>query len=176
MMYATGPTSSLGPAIILAAIVGFISSFSLSERWPTVFAVGTSIISTCVASLVYRLMVLTLAGPSVEGHETALVLGTLLFPLCVFGLVQYALSTCFTIAFNSFSSDHGRFTISNESLIWTGITQVANVTSAGLFYSALYSGGLPLLFVGVLITVLVHLLYRFNERRVSEVMRAQVDK
>src|SRR3977135_937788 len=110
MMYTTGESNSLGPALILAAIVGFISSFSLSERWPTVFAVGTSIISTCVASLVYRLMVLTLAGPSVEGRETALVLGTLLFPLCVFGLVQYALSTCFTIAFNSFSSDHGRFT------------------------------------------------------------------
>jgi diguanylate cyclase (GGDEF)-like protein/putative nucleotidyltransferase with HDIG domain len=176
MMYATGSTSSLGPAIILAAIVGFISSFSLSERWPTVFAVGTSIISTCVASLVYRLMVLALAGNGLDGQETSLVLGTLLFPLCVFGLVQYAFSTCFTIAFNSVSSDQGGFTVSKESLIWTGITQVANVTSAGLFYSAIYSGGLAFLFVGTLITVLVHLLYRFNEKRVSEVMRAQVDK
>jgi diguanylate cyclase (GGDEF)-like protein/putative nucleotidyltransferase with HDIG domain len=176
MMYATGATSSLGPAIILAAVVGFISSFSWTDRWPTAFAVGTSIISTFVASLVYRLMVLALAGPTLGGSDTALVLETLLFPLCVFGLVQYALSTCFTIAFNSFSSDQGRFTVSKESLIWTSITQVANVTSAALFYSAIHSGGLPFLFVGILITVLVHLLYRFNERRVSEVMRAQVDK
>src|SRR5438876_8139551 len=57
MMYTTGPSNSVGPALILAAIVGFISSFSLSERWPTVFAVGTSIISTFVATLVYRSMV-----------------------------------------------------------------------------------------------------------------------
>jgi hypothetical protein len=50
MMYTTMPANSFGPAIILAAIVGFISSFSLSERWPTVFAVGASIISTFIAS------------------------------------------------------------------------------------------------------------------------------
>src|SRR3981081_3297846 len=74
MMYTTGPAHSFGPAIILAAIVGFISSFSSSERWPTVFAVGASIISTFVASLVYKFMVLTLAAGAFDGRETALVL------------------------------------------------------------------------------------------------------
>jgi diguanylate cyclase (GGDEF)-like protein/putative nucleotidyltransferase with HDIG domain len=176
MMYTTGPSNSLGPALILAAIVGFISSFSSSERWPTVFAVGTSIISTFVASLVYRFMVLTLAGGALAGAETALVLDLLLFPLCVFGLVQYALSTFGTVAFNSFYAGHGRVTVSQESLIWTLITQVANVTSAALFYSAIHGAGIPFLFVGALIIVLVHLLYRFNEKRVSEVTRAQADK
>src|SRR3977135_3376469 len=71
MMYATTPTTRVGPALILAAIVGFISSFSFSERWPTVFAVGTSIISTFVATLVYRFMVLTLAAGALEGKDTA---------------------------------------------------------------------------------------------------------
>ncbi|HXM50466.1 MAG TPA: hypothetical protein VN956_21675, partial [Pyrinomonadaceae bacterium] len=93
MMYTTAPANSVGPALILAAIVGFISSFSRSERWPTVFAVGTSIISTFIAMLVYRFLVLALAGGAVDGKKTALVLDLLLFPLCVFGFVQYALST-----------------------------------------------------------------------------------
>jgi diguanylate cyclase (GGDEF)-like protein/putative nucleotidyltransferase with HDIG domain len=176
MMYTTGPSNSLGPALILAAVVGFISSFSLSERWPTVFAVGISIISTFVASLVYRFMVLSLAGGALAGAETALVLDLLLFPLCVFGFVQYALSTFGTVAFNAFYAGHGRVTVSQESLIWTLITQVANVTSAALFYSAIHGAGVPFLFVGALIIVLVHLLYRFNEKRVSEVTRAQADK
>lgn len=175
MMYTTAPANSIGPALILAAVVGFISSFSFSERWPTVFAVGISIISTFLASLVYRFMVLTLAGGALDGKETALVLDLLLFPLCVFGFVQYSLSTFGTIAFNSFHAG-SRVTVSQESLIWTLITQVANVTSAALFYSAIHGAGIPFLFVGALIIVLVHLLYRFNEKRVSEVTRAQADK
>jgi diguanylate cyclase (GGDEF)-like protein/putative nucleotidyltransferase with HDIG domain len=175
MMYATAPANSIGPALILAAIVAFISSFSLSDRWPTVFGVGMSIISTFVASLVYRFMVVTLAGGALETRETGLVLDLLLFPLCVFGFVQYSLSTFGTVAFNSFHSG-GRFTVSQESLIWTLITQVANVTSAALFYSAIHGAGLPFFFVGALIIVLVHLLYRFNEKRVSEVKRAQAEQ
>jgi diguanylate cyclase (GGDEF)-like protein/putative nucleotidyltransferase with HDIG domain len=121
-------------------------------------------------------MVLTLAGGALDGKETALVLDLLLFPLCVFGFVQYSLSTFGTVAFNSFYAGHGRVTVSQESLIWTLITLVANVTSAALFYSAIQGAGVPFLFVGALIIVLVHLLYRFNEKRVSEVTRAQADK
>jgi diguanylate cyclase (GGDEF)-like protein/putative nucleotidyltransferase with HDIG domain len=176
MMYTTAPANSVGPAIMLAAIVGFIASFSFAERWPTVFAVGISIISTFVASLVYRYMVLTFAGAALDGRETGLVLELLLFPLCVFGLVQYALSTFSTVAFNSFCAGHARITVSQESLIWTLITQVANVTSAALFYSAIHGSGLPFVFVGALIIVLVHLLYLFNEKRVSEVKKAQAEQ
>ena len=176
MMYTTPPANSVGPAIMLAAIVGFIASFAFAERWPTVFAVGTSIISTFVASLVYRFMVLTFAGAVLEGNGTGLVLELLLFPLCVFGFVQYALSTFGTVAFNSFCAGQARVTVSQESLIWTLITQVANVTSAALFYSAIHGSGLPFVFVGALIIVLVHLLYRFNEKRVSEVTRAQAEQ
>ena len=62
MIYTLPPAESVGPAIILAAIVGFVASFSLAERWSTVFAIGMTIISTFVASLAYRLMVLTFAG------------------------------------------------------------------------------------------------------------------
>ena len=175
MMYTMPPANTLGPAIVLAAIVGFISSLSDKGRWNTIFAVGMSVISTFVASLVYRAMLLVIAGSPVAVGERGFVLDILLFPLCVFGLVQYALSTFGTLTFNSFSSGK-RVTVSQESLIWTLITQVANVTSAALFYSAIRGNGVPFLFVGALIIMLVHLLYRFNEKRVSEVTRAQTEK
>jgi diguanylate cyclase (GGDEF)-like protein/putative nucleotidyltransferase with HDIG domain len=175
MMYTMPPANTLGPAIVLAAIVGFISSLSDKGRWNTIFAVGMSVISTFVASQVYRAMLLVIAGSPVAVGERGFVLDILLFPLCVFGLVQYALSTFGTLTFNSFSSGK-RVTVSQESLIWTLITQVANVTSAALFYSAIRGNGVPFLFVGALIIMLVHLLYRFNEKRVSEVTRAQTEK
>jgi len=48
-------------------------------------------------------MVLTLAGGALAEAKSALVLDLLLFPLCVFGFVQYSLSTFGTVAFNSFT-------------------------------------------------------------------------
>src|SRR5437660_5936633 len=135
-----------------------------------------TILSTIVATQDYRLMIGTFAGVAVTGNEHGLVLDLLLFPLCVFGIFQYALSTFGTIAFNSFCSGQGRVTVSHESLMWTLMTQVANVTAAALFYSAIHDRGVPFLFVGILIVGLVHLLYRFNEKRVSEITRAQAEK
>lgn len=177
MVYTTAPANSFGPAILLAAIVGFLSSLFLSTRWSMIFAVGMSVISTFAASVVYRGMLMTLAsGTAASAGEKGLVLELLLFPLCIFGLVQYALSTFGTLSFNWLSSSENKLTVSRESLIWTLITQVANVTSAALFYSALHGAGVPFLFVGILIIALVHLLYRFNEKRVSEVTRAQTEK
>lgn len=176
MMYTMPPGNSFGPAILLAATVGLIASLSVGEKSSTVFAVSNSIISTFVASLVYRWMLLLIAGADLSAADHGLVLDILLFPLCVFGLIQYALSTFGTIAFNSIHSAKGRVTVSHESLIWTLITQVANVTSAALFYSAIHGSGIPFLFVGALIVALVHLLYRFNEKRVHEITRGQADK
>ncbi len=176
MMYTMPPANSFGPSILLAAIVGYTSSQSEWKKWSTIFAVGNSIIATFVASVVFRGMLTIIAGSGASGEGGGLVLDFLLFPLCVFGLVQYALSTFGTIAFSVTESTEGRLTFSQESLIWTLITQVANVTSAALFYSALHGAGIPFLFIGALITALVHLLYRFNEKRVTEVTRAQTEK
>src|SRR6266536_2185692 len=176
MTYTLSPANSLGPAVILAATVGLISSFHFAQRRTTLFSVSTTVISTFVASLAYRVMALSLMGGAMTGNETDLVLNFLLFPLCVFGIVQYSLSTFGAIAFNSFCAGEARLTVSPESLVWTLITQVANVTSAAMFYAAIHGAGVAFLFVGVLIIVLVHLLYRFNEKRVSEVTRGQAEK
>jgi len=176
MMYALSPANNLGPAVILAAIVGFISSFRLAKPQTTIFTVGTTILSTFVASLVYRFLVLALAAGALADNERGAVLNILLFPLCVFGLVQYSLSTFITAVFSSLRSGKNRLTISQESLMWTLVTQVAGVTSAALFYSAIHEGTVPFFFIGLLIIVLVHFLYRFNEKRVREVRRAEADK
>src|SRR5437667_8310250 len=62
MIYTLPPAETAGPAIILAAIVGFLSSFSLVERWSTVFPLGLTILSTFVASVVYRVIIPNFAG------------------------------------------------------------------------------------------------------------------
>lgn len=175
MMYALPPANNFGPALILAAVVTFLASYRFAQRWSIVFAIGISIVATFAASLVYRGLVLLLVGQS-EAVSDGVVLNLLLFPLCVFGIVQYALSTFGTAACEAFWAGKPRMTIAHESLIWTLITQVASVTSAAMFYAAIHNAGVTFLFVGLLIIVLVHLLYRFNEKRVSEVSRAQSDK
>ncbi len=176
MMYALAPANNLGPPIVLAALMGLVSTVYFVERWPSLFSVGTSIISTFAAALVYQSMVLLLAGGVLDANERGLVLDLLLFPLCVFGIIQYALSTFGTVAFNSSFSGNARAVVSRESLVWTLITQVANVTAAAMFYAAIHGAGVPFFFVGILIVALVHLLYRFNEKRLSEVTRAQAEK
>ncbi len=173
MMYTTAPANSFGPAILLAAIVGFVSSLSAS-KWSRVFAVGVSIISTFVASLAYRLLLTAIGGGGVSLGNGSL--DILLFPLCVFGLLHYALSTFGMIAFTWLSTDNAKLGVSKESIVWTLITQVANVAAAALFFAAIHGAGLPFLFVGAIIIALVHLLFRFNEKRVSEVTRAQAEK
>src|ERR1043165_9693100 len=174
IMYATAPANTLGPAILLAAIGGFIASLPHKDKWARLFAIGTSIVSTFLASLAYKLILIAIGGASVSAGQSGL--DNLLLPLCVFGLVQYALSTFGTIAFTSLSSGASKVDVSKESLVWTLITQVASVTSAALFFSAIHGAGIPLLFVGVLIITLAHLLFRFNEKRVKQVTRAQTEK
>ncbi len=176
MMYALSPANSVGPAVILAGIGGFISSFRLAKPETTIFTIGTTVVSTFVASLVYKFLVLALTSGALAENQRGAVLNILLFPLCVFGLVQYALSTAITSAYSSFHSSKRRLAISQESLMWSLMTQVAGVTAAALFYSAIHEGTIPFLFVGFIIIVLVHFLYRFNEKRLREVTRAEADK
>src|SRR5262249_33224255 len=95
-------------------------------------------------------------------------------PLCIFAIVQYTVSTLGTAIF--IWSNEGRLMISPESVIWTLITQVASVAAAAMFFATLHGGALALLLVGALIIILVHLLYRFNEKRVSELTQAQAEK
>jgi diguanylate cyclase (GGDEF)-like protein/putative nucleotidyltransferase with HDIG domain len=175
MMYAVEPAQSVGPAVLLAAIVGFISSWKCADRRITVFTTGAAIISTYAAVSLYALLVNTFfKGADSAGQS--LPLEPLLLPLCALALVQYFLSTIATSAFIAFDSGKTRLTLSRESLVWTSITEIGSAASAALFYSALHSGSIPFIFVGLLIIGLVHLLYRFDEQRVSEARRSEAEK
>ena len=176
MMYTMAPANNFGPPIILAAAVGFLSSLSVAGRWPSVFASANSVLSTFAASFVYRELLLALASGSAPAGNDGAVLDVLLFPLCVFGLVHFAINTFGNIAFSSLCLGKGRVVVSQESLVWTLITQVANVTSAAMFYAALQGAGIPFIFVGALIIGLVYLLYGFNEKRIAEATRSQNEK
>lgn len=176
MMYAVSPTDTVAPAVLLAAVVGFISSFQSTDRRITVFTTGAAIISTYVAATLYRWLVVLLAGMANNDLTQSLPLGTLLLPLCVLALVQYFLSTIATALFAAFEAGDTRLTFSRDSLAWTSFTQVASAASAALFYFAQRDGNLPFLFVGLLIIGLVYMLYRFNEQHLAEIRRAEAEK
>jgi diguanylate cyclase (GGDEF)-like protein/putative nucleotidyltransferase with HDIG domain len=175
MMYAVEPARSVGPAVLLAAVVGLISSWKSSDRRITVFTTGAAIISTYVAVSLYGLLVHVFLESS-NGGADKIRLESLLLPLCLLALVQYFLSTIAVSAFIAFDSGKTRLTLSRESLVWTSITEIGSAASAALFYSALHNGSIPFLFVGLLIIGLVHLLYRFDEQRIAEFRRAETEK
>lgn len=175
MIYAVEPVRSVAPAVILAAVVGLLSSWKSSDRRITIFTTGATIISTYVAASLYGLLVHSFLEGT--GAGTGYIrLESLLIPLCVLALVQYFLSTIATAAFLAFNSGKTRFTLSRDSIVWTSLTEIGSAASAALFYSALHNSSVPFVFVGLLIIVLVHLLYRFDEQRISEVRRAENEK
>jgi diguanylate cyclase (GGDEF)-like protein/putative nucleotidyltransferase with HDIG domain len=175
MMYTLAPTFNLGPTIILAAAVAVVSSFDRNKRLASLFAISGSMAATLLGALAYKWLVMMLVGADAVENPNGLSLNLVLFPLCVFGIVHYALTTLGIIASRAFSSGV-HVNLSPESLVWTLITQVANVTCAAMFYGAIHGAGVAFVFVGLLIAALVHLLYRFNEKRYGEVTRAQGDK
>ncbi|MFN2453943.1 MAG: diguanylate cyclase [Pyrinomonadaceae bacterium] len=170
MMYAAAPAGGAGPATVLAALVGFLSSRQSADRRVTIFTTGAAVISTFVAATLYGWFVHVLAG-----NAEVVSFDKLILPLCLMALVQYFLSTLATAAFTAFESGQ-RLTFSRDSLIWTSMTQIAGAAAAALFYSTLLGGGYTFVFVGVLIVGLVHLLYRFNEQHLEEVRRAEAEK
>jgi diguanylate cyclase (GGDEF)-like protein/putative nucleotidyltransferase with HDIG domain len=176
MLYAAGPDQTVAPATVLAAAVGFLSSFKSTDRRTTIFNTSAAIISTYIAAFFYGQVFHLLAGSSQGESIQSVSLNSLLLPICVLALVQYFLSTVVVVAFAAFDSGRESLTLSRESLVWTSITQVAAAASAGLFYAAMQNGNLPFIFVGLLIIGLVYLLYRFDEIRVQEVRRSEAAK
>ena len=68
-------------------------------------------------------------------------------------------------------------TNSNSTALMAGIIVVcALAASAILFYAAILDRNLTYAVLGMLITALVYLLYRFNERRLEEVLHAEAER
>lgn len=175
MLYAAEPASSVGPAVFLAAVAGLLSSWKAAARRITIFNTGAAIISTYAATSLYKILVHVLPETS-KGGAGFVNLDALLLPLCVLALAHYLLNTFAASAFITFDAGKMRLTLSRESLVWTSMTELGCAAAAALFYSALHNESIPFIFVGLLIIVLVYLLYRFDERRVQEVRRAEMEK
>ncbi|HEY0100181.1 MAG TPA: diguanylate cyclase [Pyrinomonadaceae bacterium] len=170
MMFGTAP------AAILAGADGFMSSRKTGDRAGLVFRTAAAVISTCIAVMVYNLLTrLTIGGAtSAEAHNAPL--ERLIFPLFVLAIVQFGLNTLLSAFYVAYEAGTKKLEFSRESLVWTSMTQLAGAAAAALFYSSFIGSGMSFLFVGVLIVSLVYLLFRFDEKRVSETRRGEEAK
>ncbi|HVQ36940.1 MAG TPA: diguanylate cyclase [Pyrinomonadaceae bacterium] len=176
ILYAVQPADTVGPATLLAAVVGFVSTYGLTSRRECIATTAIAVISTFIAASCYGFLATVFGGELLQGAVHGLPLNVILVPVCVLAVLQYLLSTLSTVYFLNIVEGKPRVLPSQESLVWTLTTQVAGAASAVLFYSAINGGGFPSVLLGLLITGLVHLLYRFNEKRIDEVRRAEAEE
>ena len=176
MLYAIPPTDTAGPATFLAAIVGFMSTYRLTSRRESIFTTAIAIISTFISASCYGILVRDFADNPNIGLEGGLPLNIFLLPVCVLAILQYTLSTLATALFLRLDGGKSAVLPSQESIVWTLTTEVAGAACAVLFYASIRGSGLPYVLLGLLITSLVHLLYKFNEKRFEEIRRGEAEK
>ncbi len=177
MLYAVPPSNATGPAVLLAAVVAFGSTYRLATNREVLLKTGMAVVSTFVAASFYGALIELFAGQSDVPTQGALPLNVFLIPLLVLAALQYSLSTIATAWFLSFEAA-GKFTLipTPETVVWTLATKLAGAASAVLFYAAIFSRSLSHAVLGSLISVLVYLLYRFNERRLEEIRHAETER
>ena len=173
ILYAVPPAETAGPATLLAAIVALVSTYGLASRKESIATTAIAVISTFFCASCYGFLATIFANNVSRDAFQGLPLNVFLVPLCVLAVLQYFLSTLATVHFLNIVDGKPRTLPSQESIVWTLTTQVAGAASAVLFYAAIHGGGVPYVLLGLLITGMVHLLYRFNEKRLSEVRRAE---
>ncbi|HKR14327.1 MAG TPA: diguanylate cyclase [Pyrinomonadaceae bacterium] len=173
MLYATPPASVAGPAVLLAALVGFVSTYGIATKRQVIVKVGMAVISTSIAASLYGVLVGFFSESSGPGGVQ---LDNFLIPVLVLAALQYALSTVVSSWFLSFEAG-GRLVLipSQETIVWTLTTKLASAASAVLFFAAIVGKGFSYAALGLLLSALVHFLYRFNERRLQDVKRAEAD-
>src|SRR5689334_17133956 len=176
MLYAVPPSDTAGPAVLLAAVVAFVSTFRLATNREVVLKTGMAIVSTFIAASLYGALIDLFAGQSELPAQGALPLNVFLIPLLVVAALQYALSTIATAWFISFEA--GKFTLfpTPETVVWTLTTKLAGAASAVLFYTAVFNQSFAYAVLGLLISVLMYLLYRFNERRLEEIRHGEAER
>ncbi len=175
MLFAIPPLGTPGPAIVLAAIVAFLSTYSSGNRRQLILTTAIAVISTSISASCYGLLVGVFAMDS-ELVGQGLPINVFLVPLCALALLQYFLTTLATAAFISIDTGKQATLPSQESIVWTITAQLSAASSAVLFYSAIHGSGLAYAMLGLLITILVYMLYRFNEKRVAEVKLAEAER
>ena len=176
MLYAAPPSNSTGPAVLLAALVSFVSTYRIATNREVVLKTGMAVLSTFVAASLYGALIELFAGPGELPLQGTPPLNIFLIPLLVLAVLQYALSTIATTWFLSLEA--GKFTLvpTPETVVWTLTTKLAGAASAVLFYTAILNKSLAHALLGLLISGLVYLLYRFNERRLEEIRHGEAER
>src|SRR6201988_1959303 len=176
MLYAVPPSNTTGPAVLMAALVSFVSTYRLATNREVLLKTGMAVVSTFVWAFFFGGLINFFAGQNDVPTQGALPLNVFLIPLLVLAALQYALSTIATAWFISFEA--GKFTLvpTPETVVWTLTTKLAGAASAVLFYSAFFNRSLAYAVLGLLISALVYLLYRFNERRLEEIRHAEAER
>ena len=176
MIYAAPPANAPGPAVLLAALAGFASSYGLTRNRQVVLKVGMAVISTTIAASFYGVLVDFFDGDGAAVADGSLPLDTFLIPVLVLAGLQYVMSTLVTSWFLSFEAGGDLLLIpSQETIVWTLTTKLAGAASAVLFYAAIMRKGVAYAVLGLLLSALVHFLYRFNERRLQDVRSAEAE-
>jgi diguanylate cyclase (GGDEF)-like protein/putative nucleotidyltransferase with HDIG domain len=176
MLYAVPPSNTAGPAVLLAALVAFVSTYRIATNREVVLKTGMAVVSTFIAASLYGALIDLFAGQSELSAQGALPLNVFLIPLLVVAALQYALSTIATAWFISFEAGKFTFVPTPETVVWTLTTKLAGAASASLFYAAVLNQTLAYAVLGLLISALVYLLYRFNERRLEEIRDAEAER
>ena len=177
MLYAAPPANSTGPAVLLAALVGFVSTYGIVTNRQVILKMGMAVISTTIAASFYGALVGFFAGDADLTADGNIPLDTFLIPVLVAAALQYALSTVVTSWFLSFEAGGDLVLIpSQETIVWTLTTKLAGAASAVLFYAAIMGKGISYAALGLLLSALVHFLYRFNESRLQDVRRAEAEQ
>ena len=176
ILYAAPPANTAGPATLLAALVALVSTYGLTSRRDSICTTAVAIISTFVSASCYGYLVSILTEGSFVTGDKNLPVNALLIPLCVLAVLQYFLNTAAAIYLIHFGEDTTRVFPSQESIVWTLTSHVAGAAAAVLFYSAINGEGVQFVLLGLLVMGLVHLLYRFNEKRLEEVRRGEAEQ
>src|SRR5215208_4873961 len=176
MLYAVRPSNTAGPAVLLAALVAFVSTYRIFSNREIMLKMGVAVVSTFVAASLYSALIDLFAGHGALPAEGALPLNVFLIPLLVVATLQYALSTIATAWFISFEAGKFTFIPTPETVVWTLTTKLAGAASAVLFYAAVLNKTLAYAVLGLLISALVYLLYRFNERRLEQIRDAEAER
>src|ERR1700754_1612207 len=176
MLYAVPPAATVGPAVLLAALAGFLSTYGLTSKREMLFTVSLAVISTFVAASLYGVLVDSFAGETELMRDGGVSLNAYIVPIFTLAALQYLLTTIATAWF--LSIDAGKFKLipSQESLVWTLTSQLAGAAAGVLFYFAFRSRSFSYALMGLLISTLVHMLYRFNEKRLEDVRQAEAER
>jgi diguanylate cyclase (GGDEF)-like protein/putative nucleotidyltransferase with HDIG domain len=174
-VFLAGMLFGAAPAAVLAGVDGFFSSRGVKDWMQRAFLVASGVASTSVAVHTYDALLRLTGGATLPNQNGFAPLRSVLLPLCVLALVQYALSTLAAAGYVTLVNGT-RLKFSREVLIWTSLAQLAGGVSAALLYSGVGQGDFSYVLIGLLIIGLIYLLFRFDEARVSELRRSDEEQ